>query len=186
LDQIGLIDSINNAVELITRGRIGLRTEGKTEQGRIDFHDGILLAMELYTQAYNENDLFCMLLCENTFLVKDLEGARPKETAAIKSYETALMEYDDAFNCLDLIEKPEEYKQATAIVSHAPPFRYREMPKDGFVVAMAGHPTRLKNGMTAIGMDPDEQDLREFRMKVCKRALDVYFQKQKAILQKKH
>jgi hypothetical protein len=176
-----LTDSINSAVELITRGRLGLRTEGKAEQGRIDFHDGLKLAHELYTQAFNENDLFCMLLCENTFLTKDLEGAEPDEQDAIKSYETALVEYDDAFNCLDLVENPDEYKKAAVIISHNKKCRYHGMPKDGFIVAMAGQPARIKNGMTAVGTDPDERALRKYRIKVCKKALDVYFKKQEVI-----
>jgi hypothetical protein len=53
LDRTGLVTDILDAVGRITRGRLYLRTEGKAEQGRIDFHDGLKLAHELYTQAFN-------------------------------------------------------------------------------------------------------------------------------------
>jgi hypothetical protein len=35
--------------------------------------------------------------------------------------------------------------------------------------------------MTAVGTDPNERELRKFRIKVCKKALDVYYGMQKAI-----
>jgi hypothetical protein len=184
LDTTGFTNNIANAVSLITRRRLNLRTEGMAEEGRKEFHEGLALATKTFKDAYDENDLYAMLLCENTFLAKDLEGAEPDEQDAIKSYEKALVEYDDAFNCLDLIAKPEEYKQAAAIVSHAPKFRYRAMPKDGFIVAMAAQPARIKNGMTAVGTDPDERSLRKDRIKASRKALNLYFKKQMAILGK--
>jgi hypothetical protein len=56
------------------------------------------------------------------------------------------------------------------------------MPKDGCLVALHSHPVRLGNGLKMIGIDPDEQVLRELRIKVCKKAKKLYIAKQKMVL----
>jgi hypothetical protein len=127
-------------------------------------------------------DLFLMLLSENAFLTKELESATSRDSKALSSYNTALIEYDDAFNCLEIIKDPVRYKDVDAACSHKSTFRKDGLPKDGFVVAMLGHPARIRNSMTMLGLDPDEQKLRELRIKVCNTALILYMQKQKAIL----
>jgi hypothetical protein len=170
----------NDAVELIARGRLGLRAKGQSEQGREDFHEGIILLTKLFDEAYNENDLFSMLLCESTFLTKDLEGARPSEKAAIANYENALA--DNAFDCLDMIKSPEKYKESAVLFSCKPYFRYKGMPKGGFIVALLAEPARIQNSMSAVGMDPNEQTLRELRVKTCKRAVEIYSSMQIQIL----
>jgi hypothetical protein len=174
---------MTNAVELITVGRQNLRIEGKTEEGRKSFHDGLVEAIQLFTAVYEEKDLFMMLLCETLFLAKDLEGARDNEQHAKNSYATAMIEYDDAFNCLEIIKKPEQYQIMERGFSHAKTtFRYQKMPKDGFVVAMLGNPVRLINGLKMVGVDPEEQELIELRAKVCRRALQIYREMQEGIL----
>jgi hypothetical protein len=171
-----------NAVELVTNGRIALRTEGKTEQGRSDFHKDILDAIEIFNEALSTNDIFLMLLCENLFLAQELAGASQREKKARESYEVALIEYNDAFYCYETILKPEEYKKLDLGISHGDKYRNKGMPKDGFMVAVAAHPARLENGLKMIGIDPDEQTLRELRIKVCKRLKDLYFEMQQGVL----
>jgi hypothetical protein len=182
MDPDGLTNSVINAVALITRGRVSLRTEGKAEEGREDFHKGILDAIEIFKEAISTNDIFFMLLCENVFLAQELEGADAREKKARESYGTALIEYDDAFACYDAIQKPDKYKEIDACISHSKEYRKKGMPKDGFIVAVMAHPARLENGMKMIGLDPDEQMLRELRIKACKQLKDLYFEKQLAVL----
>jgi hypothetical protein len=182
LDQIGLTTNLTRAVDLITNGRIALRTKGKEAQGRDDFHEGLLAAIDIYNKILKQNDIFMMLLCENFFLTKELESATSREGKAITSYQAALVEYDDAFNCLERVQDPQRYKDAVAVISHKSNFQHHSQPKDGFIVAMLGHPTRLRNSMKVLGIDPDEQNLRELRIQVCNKALELYMQKQEAAL----
>jgi hypothetical protein len=182
LDQIGLTTRLTRAVELITNGRIALRTEGKEAQGRKDFHRGLQDTIKTFDDILKQGDIFMMLLCEDFFLAKELESATTREGKAVSSYETALVEYDDAFTCLELVNDPDKYKIAAASYSHKKPFRQHGQPKDGFIVAMLGHPARLRNSMKVLGIDPDEQTLRELRIQVCKKALELYMEKQEAAL----
>jgi hypothetical protein len=121
-------------------------------------------------------------LCENSFLTKELEGARPEEKQAKTSYETANREYDDAFNCLAILDNPEQYKILEVGISHESKYREQGLPKDGFHVALLAQPVRLNNGFKMVGIDPDEQRLRELRITVCKKARELYMEKQKVIL----
>jgi hypothetical protein len=182
LDQIGLTNRIINAVRRITNGRLALRTKGQAEHGREDFHEGMAESIDVFNEAMETGDIFLMLLSENVFLTKELESATTRESKAVSSYETALVEYDDAFNCLELVNDPDKYKIAAASYSHKKPFRQHGQPKDGFIVAMLGHPVRLRNSMKVLGIDPDEQKLRELRIQVCNRALELYMGKQEAAL----
>jgi hypothetical protein len=181
LDTNGSVNKILYAVDFITNGRIGLRTKGRTEHGRDDFHKGIADAMAVFKEAMETGDLFLMLMCENAFLTKELESATRRDSKAVSSYNTALIEYDDAFNCLEIIKDSARYKDVAAACSHKKPFRKDGLPKDGFVVAMMGHPARIRNSLTMLGLDPDEQRLRELRIKVCRKALELYMQKQAEI-----
>jgi hypothetical protein len=66
LDPDGLINSINDAVNLIVHGRIARRTRGQAEQGLEDFEEGVALAMDAFTEAAASADPYLMLLAENT------------------------------------------------------------------------------------------------------------------------
>jgi hypothetical protein len=177
-----LTNRVTNAVELITNGRIALRTEGESEQGRIDFHKGVKDAISIFTEILSSDDIYSMLLCENMFLAQELDKANPREKKARESYEVALIEYDDAFYCYETIQNQEEYKKLDMGISHGDKYRVKGMPKDGFMVAVSSHPTRLENSLRMLGTDPDEQTLRELRIRVCKKLKDLYLEKQQVIL----
>jgi hypothetical protein len=182
LDLTGWKSRLTNAVELITNGRLGIRTSGQAEQGRSFFYKGITDSIEIFSEVLNKGDLSDILLAETLFLTKELSGADTDETHAIQSYETALVQCDDALFCLNLLSTPEQYKIVNSAISHSVKCRHKDMPKDGFLVFMLGHPTRLRNGLKMIGIDPDERELRQLRISMCYRAAKLYVEKQKVIL----
>jgi hypothetical protein len=171
-----------DAVERIASGRIELRTEGKTEKGRIDFHTGIRLAMEIFTEVQTSRNSSLMLLAEYVYIGQELAGSRLEEKEARSSCEAAMQDFDDAFNCLKIVEQPAVYQGAEKTYPCKPKFRYKEMPKDAFHVAYMGHRTWVRNSLRKIGFDPDEQTLLELRMGVFNTAQNVYLEKQQAAL----
>jgi hypothetical protein len=170
------------AVERITNGRVELRTQGKAEQGRIDFHDGIRLASEIFTEVEASRDSYLMLLAEYVYTAQDLAGSRPEEKEARSSCEAAIHDLDDAFNCLKIVGQPAVYQGVEQSYLHRPQFRYKDMPRDAFHLAYIGHRTRVRNSLRKIGFDPDEQTLLELRMYVFNTAQNVYLEKQQAAL----
>jgi hypothetical protein len=173
---------MTQAVERIATGRVELRTQGKTESGRVDFHDGLAKAMEVFTEVEASRDLYLMLLAEYVYIGQELAGSRPEEKDARSSCEAAMQDFDDAFNCLKIVEQPAVYQGAEQSHLHRAKFRYRGMPKDAFHLAYMGHRTRVRNSLRKIGFDPDEQTLLERRMGVFATAQEAYWEKQQAAL----
>jgi hypothetical protein len=95
-----------------------------------------------------------------------------------------MQDFDDAFNCLKIVEQPAVYQGAEQSHLHRSKFRYKEMPKNAFHAAYMGHRTRVRNSLRKIGFDPDEQTLLELRMGVFNTAQNVYWEKQQAALTK--
>jgi hypothetical protein len=173
---------MTEAVERIANGRIELRTEGKTEKGRIDFHDGLCLAREIFTEVQVARDPNLMLLAEYVHTAQELASSRPEEKEARASCEAALRDFDDAFTCLEIVKQPAVYQGAEKTYPHKPKNRYKEMPRDAFHDAYLGHRTRVRNSLRKIGFDPDEQTLLELRMSVFNTAQAVYLELQQAAL----
>jgi hypothetical protein len=173
---------VTNVVELIANGRVELRTQGKAEQGRIDFHDGLDKAIEIFTEVQATRDSSLMLLAEYVYIAQELASSRPEEKEARVSCEAAMQDFDDAFNCLKIVEQPAVYQGAEQSHPHRAKYRYKGMPRDAFHIAYMGHRTRVKNSLRKIGFDPDEQTLLELRMGVFNTAQNVYLEKQQAAL----
>jgi hypothetical protein len=169
-------------VERIANGRVELRTEGKAEQGRIDFHAGLSLATEIFTEVQATRDPHLMLLAEYVYIGQELASSRPEETEARASCEAAMRDFDDAFLALEAVADIPGYRTAEKTYPHKPKTRYKGMPLDAFHDAYLGHRTRIKNSLRRVGFDPDEQVLLELRMNVFNTAQDVYLELQQAAL----
>jgi hypothetical protein len=182
LDTIGLTDRITDAVELIANGRVELRTKGKAEDGRIKFHDGLSLAVEIFTEVEATRDPYMMLLAEYVYIGQELASSRPEEKEARASCEAAMHDFDDAFLALKAVNNRAGYQIADMTYPHKPKTRYKGMPRDAFHDAYRGHRTRVRNSLRRIGFDPAEQSLIELRMSVFNTAQDVYLEKQLAVL----
>jgi hypothetical protein len=173
---------MTDAVERIASGRVDVRTEGKAERGRIDFHDGIRLAMEIFTEVQASRDSYLMLLAEYVYIGQELAGSRPEEKEARSSCEAAMQDFDDAFNCLKLVDTSAAYQNVELSYPHRAKYRYKDMPKDAFHLAYMGHRARVRNALRKIGFDPDEQTLLELRIATFAIAQQVYLEKQQAAL----
>jgi hypothetical protein len=172
------------AVSQIEKGRIGLRTKGKTEEGRENFAKGLELGRGIFSELKDCGDPELMLLAEYAFVNQELEGARVEEKIGRASYQSAVNDFDDAFLSLKSVKDTAMYQGAENTHPHRAPFRYKSMPNDSFHIAYTGHYTRLQNKLKPIGIDPEEQILTELRMAVCKSAQEVYLEIQRSVLGK--
>jgi hypothetical protein len=123
-----------------------------------------------------------MLLAEYVYVGQELASSRPEETEARASCEAAMHDFDDAFNCLEIVKQPAVYQGVEKAHPHRAKYRYKSMPKDAFHIAYMGHRTRVRNSLRRIGFDPAEQSLLELRMGVFNTAQDVYLELQQAAL----
>jgi hypothetical protein len=173
---------LTDAVELIANGRIELRTQGKAEDGRIKFHDGMDLAMGVFTEVQSTRDPYLMLLSEYVYIGQELAGSRTEEKEARSSCEAAMQDFDDAFRSLEAVGDEHGYYTAEKAFPRKPKFRYKEMPRDAYHHAYMGHRTRVRNTLRKIGFDPAEQTLLELRMGVFNTAQEVYLELQQTAL----
>jgi hypothetical protein len=118
---------MTDAVERIADGRIDLRTEGQAENGRINFHDGIRLASEIFTEVQVSRDSYLMLLAEYVYTAQDLAGSRPDETHMVTDtkfattvFEGRGIELNRRFHSFILPHFPAPVKR-----KKDPPFRLR-------------------------------------------------------------
>ncbi|GHU75456.1 hypothetical protein FACS189461_1780 [Spirochaetia bacterium] len=182
MDPIGLINSINDAVNLIAHGRIARRTRGKTEQGLEDFEKGIALATDVFTEAVASVDSYLMLLAEYTFVIQELESGYPEEKEALASYRAARADFDDAFRAWEVVKVPSIYQGVEKAFPRRGDYRHDGCPKDAFHVAYIGHRTRLQNTLKQMGIDPLERSFREKRIQTCPIAQTAYTVLQKNAL----
>ncbi|GHV45109.1 hypothetical protein AGMMS49546_30220 [Spirochaetia bacterium] len=180
MDPAGLINSINDAVNLIAHGRIARRTRGQAEQGLEDFEEGIALAMNAFTEAVASADPYLMLLAEYVFVTQELESGYPEEKEALASYRAAIADFDDAFRALEVVKVPSIYQGVEKAFPRKGDYRHNGCPKDAFHVAYIGHRTRLQNTLKQMGIDPLERSFREKRIQTCPIAQSAY-----TVLQKK-
>jgi hypothetical protein len=184
LDRIGLLANIYDSALAIDQGRKWLDTDGLEHEGRISYKNGLALGIEAFrkTQARADDDLHTFLAVEYTFLTQELEFCAPQDTKAITSLTKAILEFDEAFLALEVLQNAESYKFVEKAISHRPEFRYKEMPKDAFHVACAGHKARLDNILKSPGINLTEKELLKQRHSNMVTTQSVYLEKQKKIL----
>jgi hypothetical protein len=184
LDRTGYLDKINNGVILIYKGRDGLDTDGGEREGRISFQTGLAIALDTFKkiQLQVNEDLELLILAEYVFLGQELQFCASSDTNAKTSLTRAIQEFDEAFLALGVLQNTEVYKSLEKAISHRPEFRYKEMPKDAFHVACAGHRVRIQNILKSPGINLAEKELLKQRYSNMGTAQSVYLEKQKEIL----
>jgi hypothetical protein len=182
LDLITLANNIINAATSIDAGRKGFATKGKAEEGRINYEDGIESAMSAFQQAQATADPQTIILAEYTFLSQEFEFCDKFDKESLSSLTQAIQSFDDAFQVLKIVEKP-EYKIADIAIPHHKDYRVGGgYPKDSFHVACGSHKTRLKNILRSPGIDSIEKALLKQRLVNLSAGQSGYVEKQKKAL----
>ena len=184
MDRIGYLDKINTSVISIYKGRDGLDTDGGEREGRISYQDGLAVALDIFQkiQLQAAEDLELLVLAEYFFLGQELQFCASADTNATTSLTKAVQEFDEAFLALGVLLNTDVYKSLEKAISHRPEFRYKEMPKDAFHVACAGHRVRIQNILKSPGINLAEKELLKQRYSNMGTAQSVYLEKQKKIL----
>ena len=182
MDPTGLVYSIMTATANIDAGRKGFATKGKAEEGRISYEDGIAEALAVFKEAQVTADPQTIILVEYTFLAQELQFCEKSDKDSLNSLTQALQNFDDAFQVLKVVEKP-EYKIADIAIPHHKDYRVKGgFPKDSFHVACGSHKTRIKNMLRTPGIDPIEKSLLKQRLTNLPTAQGGYIEKQKKAL----
>jgi len=182
LDRTGLVSSIYDAALDIDYGRKGFAIIGKERVGRIAYERGIAAAMNAFKEAQISVDPYTIILCEYTFLSQELQLCPKSDKAAFNSLTKAIQSLDDALRALKVVEDHSSYRRAEETYPRSKDSRVKGFPKDAFHIACASHRTRLKNNLSAIGIDPIEKLLLEQRRLNLTTAQNSYVKKQKIAL----
>jgi len=174
LDLIILADSITRAATLIDFGRKGFATRGKEQEGRINYEDGIALAMETFKEAQTTADPETILLAEYTFISQELEFCEKTDKDAINSLSRAIRFFDDSFLVLKIVKDKTKYENVENSYPHDSEYRIKGYPMDSFHIAIKGHKGRLQNILKTPGLDPIEKALLKQRLETIKAGQEGY------------
>ena len=174
MDLIILADSITRAATLIDFGRKGFATRGKEQEGRINYEDGIALAMETFKEAQTTADPETILLAEYTFISQELEFCEKTDKDAINSLSRAIRFFDDSFLVLKIVKDKTKYENVENSYPHDSEYRIKGYPMDSFHIAIKGHKGRLQNILKTPGLDPIEKALLKQRLETIKAGQEGY------------
>ncbi|MCL2688217.1 MAG: hypothetical protein FWE57_00020 [Chitinispirillia bacterium] len=182
MEQIGLVNKIYDAAIKIDSGRKGFATRGKEQEGRISYEKGIANAMTAFKQAQKSADPQAIILAEYTFLSQELHLCDVRDKNSLTSLTSAIESFDEAFLCLELVEKRVHYQLVEKSYPRRSQYRVKGFPKDAFHNACASHRTRLQNMLSATGLDLIEKSLLEQRRSNLTTAQNSYIKKQEIAL----
>ena len=182
MDQTGLLSSVYEAAAAIEAGRKGFATRGKEQEGRINYEDGIALALSSFQEAQTTADPQTIILAEYTFLSQELEFCEKTDKDSLTSLTKAIQSFDDAFLALKVVENKTHYQGVEDSIPHSGKYRVNGFPKDAFHIACISHKTRLQNVLRAPGIDPIEKALLKQRFVNLSAGQGGYVEKQRKAL----
>jgi len=182
LELAGLINSINASVTAIVFGRKGFAIQGKEREGRINYEKGIAVAMSAFKEAQASADPETIILAEYAFISQELQFCEKTDKESLSSLTQAIQFFDEAFLVLKIVEDKTIYQFVDNSFSHKKECRFHGFPKDAFHIAFGSHKTRLKNVLSAPGIDPIEKALLKQRLANLSAGQNGYIEKQKKAL----
>jgi len=184
LDRAGLIADLVESAQRIDEGRKWLDSDGLEHAGRVSYKNGLAAALATFKEAasHAETDMEIPMRAEYTFITQDLNFCDSSDKRTITSLKKGVLEFDEAFLALRVLQTPEAYKTAEQLFSSRDDFRYCGMPKDRFHIACSADITRLGNNLSTPSVNLAEKALWKQRIASVKNAQSVYVAKQKKAL----
>ena len=182
MEQSGLRNRIYKAATNIDLGRKGFAIIGEERAGRISYEDGITDALNAFKEARATADPQTIFLAEYYFLSQEFHLCYARDINALASLTSAIESFDCAFRVLKIVENRTLYQAVEKSYPYGNKSRVKGFPKDAFHIACISHRTRLKNNLSAIGIDPIEKSLLEQRRLNLTAAQNSYVKKQKIAL----
>jgi hypothetical protein len=169
-------------VNYLNSGRQGLTIDGQEHEGHISHDRGLNGLMALFTEACGEKDLEAMIIAENAYLREELALCEPDNPITIASLAHAVASFDDALRVLSVVSK-ESYRDTEKSYPRNAKYRVKgSLPKDAFHTACIANKTRIKNFLSAPGINPVLRELSHKRIEIMKAAQEFYIEKQQAVL----
>jgi hypothetical protein len=182
MEKTGLTNNITTGASLIARGRKSMTVDGEERNGRINFENGHTLARQTFQEALASGDVELILLAEYLFGSEELAESDKDEPEGKASAEAALHSFDDAFLSFEAVEEGAVYRIAEKVIPHSAQYRYQGLPKDSFHIACIAHKTRLKNGLSRLGLPKLDRELAKVRIAALSAIQRLYGEKQSAAL----
>jgi hypothetical protein len=180
LEKSGLVTDIINGVANIAKGRRGVQTEGGEVEGRINFEEGHALVRKAFAEALEARDAEMLILAEYIYTAQELAESTGKEGYGRSSAKAGLAKFDDAFLALKAVEEGAPYHTVDMAFPHETAYRYKGMPRDSFHLACISDKTRIRNGLSRLGIPNLDLDLAHRRMDALTSVQDIYLDKQTA------
>ncbi|MHC6203373.1 hypothetical protein ACYULU_09285 [Breznakiellaceae bacterium SP9] len=181
MDQIGLLNSLLDAVINIDNGRKGFAADGKEHEGRLSYEEGISTALASFKEAEKTGDCRTLILAEQAFLERELHFCHAADTITRSSLTAGIRDFEDGLRCLKTVESKPLYQAAETTYSTTK-YRIQGFPKDIFHQASGSHYTRLSNSLRTPGINMIEKAVIQQRMLNMKAAINCYIAKQKMAL----
>jgi hypothetical protein len=183
MDRIGLENRISEYTYNIDIGRKALRILGQEGIGRINYEDGIIRSIDIFTEARIADDIELMILAELYFLRQELSFCEDSDTLTVSSLTQAVRSFQDALLALEASEDKAMYKGADKTHPHHPKYRVGAVPKDALHIACIAHRTRLGNMDRVPGINPLEKNFFRVRRDNMTALQKMYLAKQKSALE---
>jgi hypothetical protein len=182
MDLTGFLSNLVVQANSISRGRIGLATDGAEHNGRINYEKGIAGSKRAFEETEVSGDPQLILLAELVFLQQELQFCNEDDTDAHSSLTQAIQSFEDALRCLKTVEDAVGYCFAETTHPTTPKYRVQSFPKDAFHLACIAHRTRLRNALRATGTNMIEKVVLKQRIATLSAAQGSYVEKQKKAL----
>jgi hypothetical protein len=184
MEKTGLIDKrIIKSASMMDTGRKDMMAQGRTEQGRKIFVQGIDNALNSFKDAQRTQDATVIVLSEQTFLECEYDKCDRNDRLALNSLKVAIRSFDDARLALKIVEEKNLYQGANNTYSSVEgKDRKSGVPIDVFHKACQSHKTRLQNSLRSTSISMLEKDLYKQRISNMSTAINLYTEKQKLAL----
>jgi hypothetical protein len=182
MDLTGFLSNLVSHAVDIDIGRKGLTTDGEERAGRIHYEEGISGSLTSFREAQASADPQILVLAELVFLQQEFQFCDEADSVTRSSLTQAIQSFEDALRSLEVLAKPDAYREAEKTHPTASKNRIHGFPKDAFHIACISHRTRLGNTLRSPGINMIEKAVLQQRATNMRTAQGSYIEKQKTIL----
>jgi hypothetical protein len=183
MEKNGLLSDMRNAVANLAEGRRKLYTEGTEVEGLKSYQKGYKVIVSLFKEALATGDPEMILLAELFYTVSELNESHSNEPVAKNSAQAAVRKFEEALQAVRVICNPAyDYGVVHKVFSTEKAFRHKGMPKDAFHIAFLSDRARVKNGLSRLGLSPEDRGIALGRVDMIDGAIDCYMELQRKSL----
>jgi tetratricopeptide (TPR) repeat protein len=181
MEKNGLFIDMQDGVADLAKGRRMLYIEGTEVEGLKSYKEGYEQIISLFKEAIATGDPEIMLLAELYYTARELYESQGNEPVAKTSAQAAVRKFDEALQIVKVVQN-QGYSLVHKAFSTEKAFRHKGMPKDAFHIAFLSDRARVKNGLSRLGLSPEDRDIALGRVDLIDGAMDCYMELQRKSL----